>query len=74
MRLPPGQFSRQIQKRFLEVVVGLCGDLVVLQVLLAVERHLLRFHLTVLHIHFVAAQHDGDVFAHSGEGGRCRKG
>lgn len=27
--------------------------------------HLLRLDLPILHVHLVAAQHDGDVLAHS---------
>jgi hypothetical protein len=32
-----------------------------------VEGDLLGLHLSVLHLHLVAAQHDGDVLAHAGQ-------
>jgi len=47
----------------LEVIVGLCGDLEVLQILFSVEGHLSSFHFSLLDINFVSAQHDRDVFA-----------
>ena len=46
----PRQFARQPEERLLKVVVGLGRDVVVLQVLLAVENNLLRLHLPVLSI------------------------
>jgi hypothetical protein len=51
----------------LEVVVHLGGDLVVLQVLLAVEGDLLGLHLAVLYLYLVTAQHNGDVLAYTGQ-------
>jgi len=56
------EFPCQPQERFLEVVVGLCGDFEILQVLLPVESHLASFYFTLLDINFVSTQHDGDVF------------
>lgn len=44
----PNQLARKPEERLLEVVVGLSGDVVVLQVLLSVEGDLLRLHLTLL--------------------------
>jgi len=41
----PDQLAGQVQERLLVIVVGLGADFVVLQVLLAVEGHLLRLHL-----------------------------
>ena len=63
----PHQLPRQPQKRLLEVVVGLGRDVVVLQVLLAVEGDGLGFHFALFHVHFVAAEHDGHVFADADE-------
>ena len=57
------QFSGQPQEGFLEVVVRLGGDVVVLEVLLAVEHDGLGLDLAVLDVDLVAAQHDGDVLA-----------
>lgn len=61
----PRELACKVQERLLVVVVALCTDLVVLQVLLAVECHLLGLDLAVLDVHLVAAQHDRDVFAHT---------
>ena len=55
------------QERLFEVVVGLGGDVVVLQVLLAVESDLLGLDLTILDLNFVTAQDDRDVLADSGQ-------
>jgi hypothetical protein len=51
----------------LELVVGLGGDVVVLQVLLAVESDLLGLHLAVLHVNLVSDKDNGDVFADTGK-------
>ena len=53
----------QPEERLLEVVVGLGGDVVVLEVLLPVEDDGLGLHLAVLDVHLVAGQHDRDVLA-----------
>merc|ERR1719152_1135387 len=55
----------QPEEGLLEVVVGLRRDVIVLQILLAVERDLLRLHLALLHVHLVADEDDRDVFAHA---------
>jgi hypothetical protein len=47
----------------LELIVGLGGDVVVLEVLLAVESDLLGLHLAVLDINLVSDEDNGDVFA-----------
>ena len=59
------QFSGQPQEGFLEVVVRLGGDVVVLEVLLPVEHDGLGLHLPVLDVDLVSGQHDGDVLADS---------
>ena len=46
----PRQFTRQPEERLFEVVVGFSRDVVVLQVLLAVENDLLGLHFPVLSI------------------------
>ena len=61
----PHELPREPQERFLEVVIGFGGDVVVLQVLLAVERDGLGLDFALLHVDFVARQHDGHVFAHA---------
>lgn len=62
-----GKLSGQPQERLLEVVVGLGGDIVILQVLLSVEGNLLGLYLSVFDFDLVSAQDDGDVFANSGQ-------
>lgn len=61
------QLPSNPEEGLLEVVVRLSGDIVVLEVLLAVEGDGLGFHLTLLDINLVAAQHDGDILADTDE-------
>ena len=61
------QFPGEPQEGLLEVVVGLGGDIVVLEVLLAVEGDGLGLDLALLHIDLVTAQNDGDVLADTDE-------
>mmetsp|Transcript_6965 Transcript_6965/g.28358 ORF Transcript_6965/g.28358 Transcript_6965/m.28358 type:complete len:284 (-) Transcript_6965:50-901(-) len=61
------ELAREVEEGLLEVVVGLGGELVVLEVLLAVEGDRLGAHLAVAHVHLVAAEDDGDVLAHAGD-------
>ena len=56
-----------LQERLLKVVVGLCGDIVVLEVLLAVECDGLGLHLSLFHVDLVATKNDGDVLANTDE-------
>jgi hypothetical protein len=55
------------QERLLEVVVGLGRDVVVLEVLLAMESDGLGLDLALLHIDLVTAKNDGNVLANSDE-------
>lgn len=55
----------QPQERFLKVVVGFSRDIVVLEVLLAMEGDGLRLNLTLLHVHLVSSKNDRDVLANS---------
>lgn len=55
------------EEGLLEVVVGLGGDVVVLEVLLAVEGDGLGLDLALLDVDLVAAQDDGDVLADADE-------
>ena len=57
----------QPKEGLLKVVVGLGRDVVVLEVLLAVEHDGLGLDLAVLDVDLVAAQHDGDVLADAHE-------
>ena len=57
------QFSREPQEGFLEVVVGLGADVVVLQVLLAVEGDGLGLDFALFDVDLVAGEHDGNVLA-----------
>lgn len=59
--------AEEPNKRLLELVVGLCRDIVILQVLLPVERDLLGLHLAVLHIDFVSDEHNRNGLAHTSE-------
>lgn len=62
-----GELAGKPEERLLEVVVAASGDIVVLQVLLAVEGDLLGLDLAVLDVNLVAAEDDGDVLAHANE-------
>lgn len=55
------------EERLLEVVVGLGRDIIVLEVLLAVEGNGLGLDLALLHVDLVAAENDGDVLANTDE-------
>ena len=57
------EFSCQPEEGLFEVVVGLGGDIVVLEVLLAVESDGLGLDFALLDVDFVAGENDGDVFA-----------
>jgi hypothetical protein len=61
------ELASQPQEGLLEVVVGLGGDVVVLQVLLAVEGDGLGLHLTLLDVDLVSAEDDWDVLADTDE-------
>ena len=61
------QLASQPQEGLLEVIIGLGRDVVILQVLLAVEGDGLGLHLALLHVDLVAAQDDGDVLADADE-------
>ena len=58
-----GHAAQEPHEGLLELVVALGGDVVVLQVLLAVEGDLLGLDLAVLDVDLVAHEHDGDVLA-----------
>lgn len=55
----------QPQKWLLEVVVGFGGDIVVLEVLLAVESDGLSLHLALLDIDLVSTENNRDVFTNT---------
>jgi len=57
------QLAGQPEEGLLEVVVGLGGDIVVLEVLLSVEGDCLCLDLSLLDINLVAGEDDGDVLA-----------
>ena len=57
------KLAGQPQEWLLEVVVGLGGDIVVLEVLLAVERDGLGLDLALLHVNLVTDEADWDVLA-----------
>ena len=61
------KLSSQPQEWFFEVVVGFGRDVVILQILLAVEGNGLCFDFALFDINLVAAKNDGNVFADSDE-------
>lgn len=61
------KFPSKPQEGFLEVVIRLGGDIVVLQVLLSVEGDCFGFDFSLLHIHLIAAKHDGNLLADTNE-------
>lgn len=61
------ELASQPEEGLLEVVVGLGGDVVVLQVLLAVEGDGLGLDLSLLDVDLVAAEDDRDVLADTDE-------
>jgi len=63
----PGELAGEPEEGLLKVVIGLGGNVVILEVLLPVEGDLFSLHLPVLDLHFVSGEHDGDVLADAGE-------
>ena len=61
------QLSTEPEEWLLKVVVGLCRDIVVLQVLLSVEGDHLCLDLSVFVVDLVSAENDWDVLADSDE-------
>merc|ERR1712000_462205 len=61
------ELAGEPEEGLLEVVVGLGGDVVVLEVLLAVEGDGLGLDLALLHIDLVTAEDNGDVLADTDE-------
>jgi len=59
--------AKEPHEGLLELIVGLGGDVVVLEVFLAVESDLLGLHLAVLDINLVSDEDNGDVFADTGK-------
>jgi len=59
------KLSGQPKERLLKVIIGLGGDIVVLEVLLSVECDSLGLHLSLLNIDLVASKNDGNVLANT---------
>jgi hypothetical protein len=59
------EFPGEPEEGLLEVVVGLGRDVVVLEVLLAVEGDGLGLDLALLHVDLVAGKDNGDVLANT---------
>ena len=59
----PGESSEQPDEWLLELIIALCRDVVVLQILFSVERDRLSINFTVLDINLVANEADWDVLA-----------
>ena len=62
-RLVADEFPGKPEEGLLEVVVGLCRDVVVLEVLLSVEGDGLGLDLALLDVDLVTGEDDGDVLA-----------
>lgn len=61
----PYESPEEPDERFLELIVALSRDIIVLKILLSVESDLLGLNFSVLNINFVTHKDDGDVLAHS---------
>ena len=61
------ELAGEPEEGLLEVVVGLGGNVVVLEVLLAVEGDGLGLDLALLHVDLVTGEDDGDVLADTDE-------
>jgi hypothetical protein len=61
------ELASEPEEGLLEVIVGLGRDIVILEVLLAVECDGLGLDLALLHVDLVAAEDDGDVLADTDE-------
>jgi hypothetical protein len=61
------ELAGEPEEGLLEVVVGLGGDVVVLEVLLAVEGDGLGLDLALLHVDLVTGENDGNVLADTDE-------
>jgi hypothetical protein len=61
------KFPSEPEEGFFKVIIGLGGNVVVLQVLLAVEGDGLGLHLPFLNVDLVTTQNDRDVFADTDE-------
>jgi len=61
------ELAGEPQEGLFEVIVGLGRDIVVLEVLLAVEGDGLGLDLALLYVDFVSSEDDGDVLADANE-------
>lgn len=66
-RLVTNKLTCQPQEWFLEVVVGFGGNVIVLQILLAMEGDGLCFDFALLDIHLIPTEDDRNVFADTDE-------
>jgi hypothetical protein len=57
------EFASEPQEGFLKVIIGLGGNVVILQILLPVERDGLGLHLALFDIDLVATEHNRDILA-----------
>jgi len=62
-----GDFSGQPEEGLFKVVVGLCGDVIILQIFLSVEYDCLGFDFSVFDVDLVSAEHNWDILADSDE-------
>ncbi len=63
----PTKLSRQPQEWLFEIVVGLCGNVVVLQIFLAMKGNLFGLDFTVLDFDLVSYKDNRDILAYTSE-------
>lgn len=61
------KFSGEPEEWLLKVIIGLGGDVVVLEVLLAMEGDGLCLDLALLHVHLVTSEDDRNILADTDE-------
>ena len=61
----PNKLAAKPKEGLLEVVVGLCRYVVILQIFLSVERNSFGLYLSLLHINLISGKDDRDVLAYT---------
>jgi len=60
-----GDLARQPEEGLLKVVVGLCGDVIILQIFLSVKNDGLGFDFSVFDVDLVTAEHNWNILAYA---------
>lgn len=63
----PKELLREPEEGLVQAVVGLGADIMVLEVLFAVEDHVIRLDLAVVKVDLVSTKDDWNIFADTGE-------